>query len=490
MIIPMIHCYRQGGYNIVLDVNSGAVHSVDDIIFDILRDCNTPDDIERLKAETWGGPGHEIPDRGLDKYGADELSEALDEIGQLIGMGTLFSGDVFSDDNFSDKLSGPSDENIVKALCLHVAHDCNLRCRYCFAGGGKYHGERGLMSPEVGAAAIDFLLAASGNRRRLEVDFFGGEPLLNFGAVRTITEYGKARAASLGKEIRFTLTTNGVLLDGEKERFINSEMHNVVLSLDGRRAVNDRMRSNRAGAGSYDMIKDKFLRLAAAREGSGNKNKSQNKSYYVRGTFTRENLDFGSDVMHLAQLGFRHVSVEPVVSPEGADYAILEQDLPRVFAEYEALAQKLLELRGTEDEFDFFHFMIDLEGGPCVYKRAAGCGAGGEYLAVAPDGALYPCHQFVGRDDFVMGDVFGGVTDLKLRAQFRSANVYTKPACLACFAKFYCSGGCAASSYFINGDILKPYETGCEMQRKRTECAIMLKVADMINAGEGGLRPL
>jgi len=435
----MIHVFKLGGRGVVMDVNSGAIHSADDIILDILRDCNTLEDLDKKT-----GP-----------------ADALDEIRQLAESGLLFA---------DDPLAGvyrPKEPGVVKALCLHVAHDCNLRCGYCFAGGGEY-GARGLMSLETGKAAIDFLLDSSGNRKHLEVDFFGGEPLMNFGAVKGITEYGNAQAARRGKEIRFTLTTNGVLLDDEKTRFINNYMHNVVLSLDGRKEIHDRMRPDRAGAGSYDTVLGKFLKLVRERG---------EKSYYVRGTFTRENLDFSEDVMHMGGLGFKHVSVEPVVADEDKAYAIRKEDLPRIFDEYEKLAGKLLAIRGTENDFDFFHFMIDLEGGPCAHKRASGCGAGGEYLAVAPDGSLYPCHQFVGRDEFKMGDVASGVADTARARQFCAADVYTKEACRACFAKFYCSGGCLANAYAANKDILKPYEIGCEMQRKRTECAIMIKAA-------------
>lgn len=357
---------------------------------------------------------------------------------------------------------------VVKALCLHIAHDCNLKCVYCFAEEGEYHGHRSLMSAEVGKAAIDFLIANSGSRRNLEVDFFGGEPLMNFDVVKEIVSYARSIEAEHNKNFRFTITTNGILLNDEIQQYINENMHNVVISLDGRKEINDKMRPRAGGQGSYDVIVPKFQKLAESRNQT---------NYYIRGTFTRNNLDFMQDVLHMADLGFKQISVEPVVGQDTDPYAIQKEDLPRIFAEYEALAAELYERhkKGGKDDFNFFHFNIDLSGGPCVAKRLTGCGSGTEYLSVTPEGELYPCHQFVGLPEFRMGTVFDGIENWDLREKFASCNVYAKESCKECWARFYCSGGCAANAYQLEGDILKPYEVGCEMQRKRVECAIMIK---------------
>ncbi len=357
---------------------------------------------------------------------------------------------------------------VVKALCLHIAHDCNLACRYCFAEEGEYHGRRAIMPYEVGKAALDFLIGASGNRRNLEVDFFGGEPLMNFGVVKELVAYGREQEKIHNKNFRLTLTTNGVLLDDEVMEFANREMANVVLSIDGRKEVNDRMRPFRKGAGSYDVIVPKFQKFAESRN---------QEKYYVRGTFTRNNLDFSRDVLHLADLGFQQISVEPVVAAPEESYALRGEDLPQLFEEYDKLAVELVKRQKEHRGFNFFHFMIDLEGGPCVAKRLSGCGSGTEYLAVTPWGDLYPCHQFVGNEGFLMGNVMEGVKNTALQKEFKQCNVYAKEKCRDCFAKFYCSGGCAANSWNFHGSITDTYEVGCELQKKRVECAIMIKAA-------------
>jgi uncharacterized protein len=359
---------------------------------------------------------------------------------------------------------------VVKALCLHIAHDCNLACKYCFAEEGEYHGgKRELMPYETGKAALDFLIENSGSRHNLEVDFFGGEPLLNWQVVKDLVAYGRSREEETGKHFRFTLTTNGVLLTDEIMEFANREMDNIVLSIDGRKEVHDRMRPFRGGAGgSYDRIVPKFQRVAESRG---------QERYYVRGTFTRYNCDFAEDVLHLADLGFKQISVEPVVAKETDDYAFRQEDLPQLLEEYDKLAAEMAKRAGTDSDFNFFHFMIDLEGGPCVYKRLSGCGSGTEYLAVTPTGDLYPCHQFVGDTDFRLGDVWKGIDRTDIVTDFKGANVYSRPACRECFAKYYCSGGCAANAYNFTGDIRGNYALGCELQKKRIECAIMLKAA-------------
>jgi len=446
-----VHQYKNNGYNIVLDVNSGAVHVVDDVVYDVLALYET-------------NSKEEIAVRLKDKYPLKEVEEAYGELTELKETGQLFTQDEYQDSVFEFK----NRQTVVKALCLHIAHDCNLACRYCFAQEGEYHGRRALMSVEVGKAALDFLIANSGNRRNLEVDFFGGEPTMNLDVVRELVKYGREQEKLYHKNFRFTLTTNGVLLDEDIMEFANQEMANVVLSIDGRKETNDRMRPFRSGAGSYDLIVPKFQKFAESRNQS---------NYYVRGTFTHYNLDFSKDVLHLADLGFRQISVEPVVAQETDDYAIREEDLPQLFAEYDALAKEIVRREKEGCGFQFFHFMIDLEGGPCVAKRLSGCGSGTEYLAVTPWGDLYPCHQFVGDEKFLMGNVAEGVKNIQLRDKFKSCNVYAKDTCRDCFARFYCSGGCAANAYHFHGDIREVYEIGCALQKKRVECAIMIKAA-------------
>ena len=453
----MIHQYRNNGYNIVLDVNSGAVHVVDDLAYEVIAV------MDRLQgAET---PENAIKETLADRFDTAALSETIEEVHALIGEETLFSPDPY--EHALDRLSDRP--VVVKALCLHIAHDCNLACRYCFAKEGEYHGERALMSLEVGKAALDFLIAHSGSRRNLEVDFFGGEPTMNFRVVKDLVAYGREQEKLHDKHFRFTLTTNGVLLNDEIQDFVNREMDNVVLSIDGRKEVNDRMRPFRNGGGSYDRIVPKFRKLAESRN---------QERYYVRGTFTHFNTDFSEDVLHLADLGFKQISVEPVVAMPEDEYALQESDLPVLFAEYDRLAAEMAKRINTEKSFHFFHFMIDLEGGPCAIKCLSGCGSGTEYLAVTPWGDLYPCHQFVGNPDFLMGNVKDGINRQDLVDEFKSCNVYAKEKCRSCFAKFMCSGGCAANSYHFHGNINDAYDLGCELQRKRVECAIMLKAAE------------
>ena len=440
------------GLFIVLDVNSGAVHVVDEIVYDIL------DFYKEL-------PLDEIILKLKDKYSADEVREAYGEIKELENEKLLYTEDIYKEVIPLIERRDP----VVKALCLHIAHDCNLKCKYCFAEEGEYHGKRELMSLEVGKKAIDFLIKASGKRKNLEVDFFGGEPLMNFDVVKGIVEYARSIEKEKGKNFRFTITTNGILLNDDIMEYINENMHNVVLSIDGRKEVNDRMRPRAGGQGSYDNIVPKFQKLAESRNQT---------DYYVRGTFTRHNLDFGKDVLHLADLGFKQISVEPVVADPSEDYAIQEEDLPVIFEEYESLAKDIIKRRKEGKWFNFFHFMIDLTGGPCVTKRLVGCGSGTEYLAVTPTGDLYPCHQFVGQEQFKMGTVDTGVVNTDIRKDFEQCNVYNKPVCQNCWAKFYCSGGCVANSYNSHGDLITPYEIGCEMQKKRIECAIMIKAVE------------
>ncbi len=445
-----------------MDVNSGSVHVVDDIVYAMIPMVEPLvnegiKDRDTIRAAVLNLAGLPYPE--------EEIVEAVDEVLELEASGQLFAPDLYESYVFDFKKR----QTVVKALCLHIAHDCNLACEYCFAGEGEYHGRRALMSLEVGKKALDFLVANSGNRINLEVDFFGGEPLMNWQVVKDLVEYGRSLEEPNNKKFRFTLTTNGVLLNDEIMEFADREMANIVLSIDGRREVHDRMRPFRGGQGSYDLIVPKFLKVAESRGQTG---------YYVRGTFTRNNLDFSEDVLHLADLGFRQISVEPVVAQPSDAWAIRESDLPKLKEEYDKLALEMIKRRREGSGFNFFHFMIDLEGGPCVAKRLSGCGSGTEYLAVTPWGDLYPCHQFVGNEKFLMGNVEEGITREEIRDEFKCCNVYAKDKCRRCFAKFYCSGGCAANSYNFHGNINDAYDVGCELQRKRVECAVMLKVAE------------
>lgn len=460
----MIHQYKNNGFHIIMDVNSGSVHSVDPVMYDaveiaagLMPELEKPEPLpEKIRLE--------ITDRLNPVYGEAEVGEALEEIQALIDAEELFTRDVYHDYVVDFKKR----KTVVKALCLHVAHDCNLACRYCFAEEGEYHGRRALMSFEVGKKALDFLIANSGNRRNLEVDFFGGEPLMNWEVVKQLVAYGRSKEKEYNKNFRFTMTTNGVLLNDEIMDFCNREMSNVVMSLDGRKEVNDKMRPFRNGKGSYDFIVPKFQKFAALRG---------ERDYYIRGTFTRNNLDFSKDVLEFADLGFTSISIEPVVAKPEDDYSIREEDLPRILKEYDRLAVEYIKRKKEGRGFNFFHFNIDLNQGPCVAKRLSGCGSGTEYLAVTPWGDLYPCHQFVGEEKFLLGNVDTGVTNTQLRDEFKLCNVYAKDKCRDCFARFYCSGGCAANSYNFHGKLTDAYDIGCAMQKKRIECAIMIKAA-------------
>ena len=448
----MIHLYKNNGYDICLDVNSGSVHVIDDLTYDVLQGMDH------------GKSADEIQEELSDRYDTADISEAISECDMLKRQGMLFSEDSYRGaiEHFAER------PTVVKALCLQIAHDCNLACRYCFADEGEYHGKRGLMSYVVGRKALDFLIRNSGNRHNLEVDFFGGEPTMNWQVVKDLVAYGRSREKECNKKFRFTLTTNGVLVNDEIMDFCDREMGNVVMSVDGRKSVHDYMRPFRGGKGSYDLIIPKFREWAERRH--------QDK-YYVRGTFTHYNLDFAADVLSLADLGFKQISMEPVVAPPTEDYAIREEDIPKICEQYDILAKEMIRRAKEGRGFNFFHFMIDLSGGPCVYKRLSGCGSGGEYLAVSPWGELYPCHQFDGNREFILGNVDDGITRPDLVQEFKKVNVYSKPECSSCFSRFYCSGGCAANSYNFTGGINDVYRIGCELQRKRVECALMIKAA-------------
>ncbi len=446
----MVHQYKNNGYNIALDVCSGSVHVVDDLVYDIIANYE-------------GHTKEQVIDI-LSSYDSSEVSEAYDEVTGLVEDGTLFTEDIYKDYVIDFKKR----KTVVKALCINIAHDCNLACRYCFAGEGEYKGDRALMPLDIAKKSLDFLVANSGNRINLEVDFFGGEPLMNWDVVKETVLYGRSLEKKYNKKFRFTLTTNGVLLNDEIMEFANKEMHNVVLSIDGRKEIHDYMRPTRNGKGSYDLILPKFLEFAKKRAG---------KSYYVRGTYTHNNLDFADDVLHMADLGFDQISFEPVVSLPDEPYAIREEDIPVLCEQYDKLAKEMIKRHKEGRGFNFFHFMIDLTGGPCVAKRLAGCGSGTEYLSVTPWGDLYPCHQFVGEEGFCIGNVKEGITRPDIVDEFKLCNVYAKPKCKDCFARFYCSGGCAANAYKFHGNILDAYDIGCELQKKRIECAIMIKAA-------------
>lgn len=457
----MIHQYKLNGFNIVLDTYSGAVHCVDDLSYDIIE-LYEQKDKEEIKKEM------------LEKYKnltKADLEETIKEIENLKNNGKLFSKDIYEGKNLDLKKR----DSVVKALCLHIAHTCNLNCEYCFAGQGKYHGEDALMSFEVGKQAIDFLVKNSGRRKNLEVDFFGGEPLVNFDVVKQIVKYARSIEKENNKHFRFTLTTNGVLLDEDVIDFLNKEMNNVVLSLDGRKEIHDRLRKNINGDGSYDIIVPKFKKFVEKRG---------NKEYYMRGTFTRNNLDFTNDIFHMADLGFSELSMEPVVSKPDTDYALREEDLDKIYEQYEILAKEMIKRKKQGNPFTFYHYMIDLSGGPCIYKRITGCGSGTEYLAVTPSGDFYPCHQFVGDKKFLMGNVKDGITNTKLRDEFKMCNAYSRKECKDCWAKLYCSGGCSANAYHATGSINNVYEYGCKLFKKRIECAIMVKVAEAMEEME------
>ncbi|MDD4796293.1 MAG: thioether cross-link-forming SCIFF peptide maturase [Eubacteriales bacterium] len=442
----MVHTYACEGDYIAIDTGSGSVHLLDNVAYDavnLINDGKTPDEARAYLANAY----------------CDDDAQVLDELLELKAAGLLFSDEPAVD-------AQPAGD-VIKAMCLHVAHDCDLRCAYCFAGTGAFHGQRALLSLETGKKALDFLMARSGNRRQLEVDFFGGEPLMNWDVVKQLVAYGRGLERQHNKVIRFTLTTNCTALDDDVAEFLNREMRNVVLSMDGRPDVHNRVRRTREGGDSYDSVIPNALRFVQKR-GDG--------QYYARGTFTAYNLDFGKDVLHLADLGFTDVSVEPVVSPDSAPYALKSRHMDAIMAEYHRLAVELARRRDAGEPVNFFHFNVDLDGGPCIKKRVSGCGAGCEYIAVTPEGDIYPCHQFVGEKDFRLGSVLDGSYDRAKTEPFRASTVLTKPACAGCWAKYFCSGGCAANSYHKNGDITEPYALECAMQRKRLECAIWLYV--------------
>ena len=453
----MIHQYKLGGYNIVLDICSGSVHAVDEVAYDIIGMFEEKEKSEVISAVAQKYAGREDITR-------QDIEECYGQVEELKAEGRLFAPDTFEGmaGHLKAKTSG-----VVKALCLHVAHTCNLNCSYCFASQGKYHGERAIMSYEVGKRALDFLVENSGNRRNLEVDFFGGEPLMNFDVVKRLVAYARSIEKEKGKNFRFTLTTNGVLVDDDVIEFANRECSNVVLSLDGRKEIHDRYRVDYAGNGSWDKIVPKFQKFVEARGG---------KNYYMRGTFTHANPDFLEDIKVMLDLGFNELSMEPVVCAEGDPSALTDDDLPIVMEQYEKLAELMIERDKAGKPFTFYHYMIDLSGGPCIYKRISGCGSGTEYMAVTPWGDLYPCHQFVGEEKFKLGDIWQGVTNKETQCEFGNCNVYARPDCRDCWAKLYCSGGCAANAYHSTGSVNGVYEYGCKLFRKRMECAIMVAV--------------
>ena len=456
-VVFMVHQYKLNGYNIVLDTCSGAVHVVDEVAYDIIAMYKekSPDEIVKYILETY--TNEEITEQ--------DILDCIEDVKSLENAGKLYTPDTYEGMAFDFK----NRNTVIKALCLHVAHTCNLNCSYCFASQGKYHGERALMSFEVGKRALDFLIENSGTRHNLEVDFFGGEPLMNWDVVKELVAYARVQEKIHNKNFRFTLTTNGVLVDDEVIDFCNKEMSNVVLSLDGRQEIHDRLRVDYMGRGSYDTIVPKFQEFVKRRGG---------KNYYMRGTFTHNNIDFTNDIFHMADLGFTELSMEPVVcSPDDAA-ALTESDLPILFDQYEILAKEMIKRKKEGNPFTFYHYMLDLAHGPCIYKRISGCGSGTEYMAVTPTGELYPCHQFVGDTKYLLGNIWDGVTNKEIQNEFKLCNAYARPECNDCWAKLYCSGGCAANSYHASGKITGIYEYGCELFKKRIECAVMIQVAE------------
>ena len=450
----MIHKFKAKDFNILLDVNSGGVHLIDDITYDLLDELKPPFEKECPQ---------EVVEKFAMQYDTEEIKEAYEEIYTLYEEKMLYSEDIY------EQYAETSVVSPIKSMCLHIAHDCNLRCKYCFASTGDFGTGRKLMPLETGKAAIDFLLEKSAGRENLDVDFFGGEPLMNFEVVKEIVAYARGKEKEYGKHFDFTITTNGMLLNDENIEFINREMHNVVLSLDGRKEVNDRMRTRVDGSGSYDKILPNFKKLVEKRG---------DKEYYVRGTYTKYNLDFSEDVMHIYEAGFDQISVEPVMEKPEIEYALTEADLGQIYQEYDKLTERLSEVKRNGGFINFFHFMIDLNQGPCVVKRLRGCGSGNEYVSITPDGDIYPCHQFVGMEEYKMGNLADGTFREDIKKEFAGAHVYSKPACQDCWAKFYCSGGCNANNYIYNGDIHKAYELSCKIQKKRLECAILMKVCE------------
>ncbi|MBQ4135538.1 MAG: thioether cross-link-forming SCIFF peptide maturase [Clostridia bacterium] len=454
----MVHQYKLNGYNIVLDTASGSVHAVDEVAYDIIEMYKTssPEQIVSAMLEKYAD------DASVTK---DEILACIDDVRSLEDAGKLYSKDEYE----ALACNYKNNSKVIKALCLHVAHTCNLNCSYCFASQGKYQGDRAVMSFEVGKRAFDFLIENSGTRRNLEVDFFGGEPLMNWDVVKQLVAYARSIEKEHNKNFRFTLTTNGLLIDDEVIDFLNKEMSNVVLSLDGRREVHDLFRKDYAGNGSYERIVPKFRRLVEARGG---------KDYYVRGTFTHNNVDFTNDILHMADLGFTELSMEPVVCAPTDPCALTKEDMPKIFEQYEILAKEMIKRKKEGRPFTFYHYMLDLKNGPCIYKRITGCGSGTEYMAVTPWGELFPCHQFVGDPKYSLGNIYDGITNTAIQDEFRSCNAYARPECADCWARLYCSGGCAANAYHATGSINGVYEYGCELFKKRIECAVMLQVAE------------
>ena len=457
--MSLIHKFKQSDDYYVIDVNSGSVHAIDKLVYDILD-------------ENGLGSKEEVSCRLNGEYSKEDISEGYDELKELVDGGILYSKDLYED----IAIKSVDEKSYIKALCLNIAHDCNLKCKYCFAEEGEYHGKRMIMTAEVGKKSIDFVIKRSGPRKNIEVDLFGGEPLLAFDVVKEIIEYAKEQEKIYNKEIRFTMTTNATLLTDEIMKYADENVGNIVLSIDGRKEVNDKVRVRADGSGSYDAIMPKIKKMVDMRD--------KTKQYYARGTFTRENTDFFEDIKHLANEGFKEISIEPVVLPESDPLSLREQDLPIIFNQYDKLYDEMIKRHKDGNEFKFYHFNIDLQGGPCVYKRISGCGAGNEYVAITPNGDIYPCHQFVGNEDFKMGNIFSS-DELKedIAKELKEANIYNKPKCRDCWARFYCSGGCQANNYNFNEnpnkDFLTPYELGCKMQKKRIECAIALKAKIM-----------
>ncbi|SHK04196.1 uncharacterized protein SAMN02745248_01630 [Hathewaya proteolytica DSM 3090] len=455
--MALIHKFKQREDYFVIDVNSGSLHNVDELVFDLL-------DEDKLK------PLEELKQIYAGKYSAEEMEEAYGEIQELIQQEYLYTKDPYE----LVAMSMGQSESYIKALCLNIIHDCNLRCKYCFADEGEYHGCRERMSPEVAKKAIDYIIKHSGPRKNIEVDLFGGEPLMAMDTVREVVDYARSIEKQYDKNIRFTMTTNCTLLNDEIIEYLNENMVNIVLSLDGRKEVNDKVRVRADGSGSYDSIVPKINKMIEKRD--------KDKLYYVRGTFTRENLDFFEDIKYLAEIGYKEISVEPVVLPDEHELSLRKEDLPQIFEQYDKLYDEMVKRYEENREFNFYHFNVDLKGGPCVYKRISGCGAGHEYVAITPEGDVFPCHQFVGNDEFKLGNIYDeDYYNEELSNNFKTAHIYNKPACKECWARFYCSGGCQANNYNFNGDIHVPYEIGCEMQKKRIECAIALKAKKMEN---------
>lgn len=452
--MALIHKFKQGNDYFVLDVNSGAVHVIDELVYDILDD-------ERLESK------EEVISRLQEKYASTDIEEAYDEIKELADEEILYSGDRYEEIAHSSM----DDRDYIKAICLNIIHGCNLRCKYCFADEGEYNGHKGVMSVDTAKKAIDYVIKRSGPRKNIEIDLFGGEPTMIMDTVKEIIQYARDNEAKWKKNIRFTMTTNATLLTDEMMDYMDKEMGNIILSLDGRKEVNDKVRIKVDGSGSYDDILPNIKKMISKR--------TKGKTYYVRGTFTRENTDFYNDVVAMLNEGFREISIEPVVLEDGHPLALREEDLPTIFDNYDKLYNEMLRRKKEGDEFTFYHFNIDIQGGPCVYKRISGCGAGFEYVAITPQGEVYPCHQFVGREEYKLGSVYDDTFDKELSKKFKKAHIYNKPKCKECWARFYCSGGCQANNVNFNGDMTIPYEVGCKMQKKRIECAIALKAADV-----------